>query len=206
MQDLIIKPTSKSPDKVNELHKFILIGKEMLKAHKAKIKAIEKIKSAKAAREAALVDTQDIADILLDAEVKLGKILEAIKLKPTETSRRGRFGGSEKTLPADITHKDSHYAQEMARHEDVVEKVKEIAREEGKIPTRADVMSYIHTTPLKTSAPSLAQIHKHDFDIGYELLKDAIISIRRSKWVGLSKEEVLNGLEILKTITEGQNV
>lgn len=207
MQDLIVKPTSQVPDKVDELHQFILIGKEMLKAHKAKIRAIEKIKSAKAAREAALADTQDIADILLDAEVKLGKILERIKVKPkSDSSGKGTFGGSEKTLPDGIDKKDSHYAQEMARHEDVVEKVKEIAREEGKIPTRADVMAYIHTAPPKTSAPSLAEIHKHDFDIGYELLKDVIISIRRTNWVGLSKEEILDKLEILKTITGGQNV
>jgi len=45
---------------------------------------------------------------LLDAEVKLGEILEKMEVKPKpDSSNRGTFGGSEKTLPPDISKKQS---------------------------------------------------------------------------------------------------
>jgi len=42
-------------------------------------------------------------------EVKLGEMLEAIPNKPATSAKGGR------SLPKDITHKQSHYAQELAR-------------------------------------------------------------------------------------------
>lgn len=66
------------PATIDGLNQFIIIGKERLNAQKAKIRAIEKASMAIEAKEAALEDAQDMADILLDAEVRLGEILEAI--------------------------------------------------------------------------------------------------------------------------------
>jgi len=117
MHDLI-KSTEHLLTTFEDLQKFILIGKEALKAQKAKIRAIEKAEMAATALEAARQDTQDIADILLDAEVKLGEMLEKIdksasQLKgPQSGSQRGT---AEKSLPSGITKKQSHEAQEIAR-------------------------------------------------------------------------------------------
>ena len=67
--------------------------------------------SAYAAKEAALSDAQDLGEVLLDAEVKLGEI----ERKPIpDGSSKGTFGGSEKTLPPTITKKESHQAQTIA--------------------------------------------------------------------------------------------
>lgn len=63
------------------------------------------------ARQAALSDTQDIADILLDAEVKLGEMLEKIPKKESYTG----FQKRKAVVPKDITYKQSHYAQELAK-------------------------------------------------------------------------------------------
>ena len=107
----------KLPVTTEELHQFVLIGKEQLNAHKAKIRAIEKISSAYAAKDAALSDAQDLADVLLDAEGKLGQMLTVIEPKPViESSEDGTINkaplrGREKTLPTGITKKDSHFAQ-----------------------------------------------------------------------------------------------
>lgn len=60
---------------MEQLHKFILIRKEKLKAHKTKIRAIEKVNESYAAKKAALQDAQDMAEALLEAEAKLGEIL-----------------------------------------------------------------------------------------------------------------------------------
>jgi hypothetical protein len=45
------------------------------------------------------------------------------KAKP-DGSRKGTFGGSEKTLPPGIDKKESHKVQEIYRHPEVVEKCK----------------------------------------------------------------------------------
>lgn len=52
-------------------------------------------------------DTQDIADILLDAEVKLGEMLEKANLAGGSQKRTtgGKFDGAESTLPSGITKK-----------------------------------------------------------------------------------------------------
>jgi hypothetical protein len=67
----IRKVISGLPATVEGIHQFILIGKERLNAHKAKIRAIDKVGMSKAAKEAATQDAQDAAENLLYAEVKI---------------------------------------------------------------------------------------------------------------------------------------
>jgi|GEM_PF-4134730 len=131
------------PTTVEELNTFILIGKQKLIAHKAKIRAIEQTRMAIAAQEAALADTQDMADILLDAEVKMGEILGAIPDKFTSSQAGTR------SLPPDVTRKQSHQAQTLARNKEIVEKAKAEARESGEIVTASKVYQIIKDKPEK---------------------------------------------------------
>jgi hypothetical protein len=148
---------SQLPATVDALNQFILIGKERLVAQKAKIRAIEKANFAVAAKEAALSDAQDMADILLDAEVKLGEILAPLS-DPT-ASRDGR-----RQLPPEITHKQSHQAQTLAHNQEIVEQAKAEARETGEIPTASKVYTLIKdkTKPkaVKTDSDILCQLKK----------------------------------------------
>ncbi len=73
-----------------------------------------------AAKEAALTDAQGLADVLLDAESKLGGMLSE---KPLAERRASSARGT-CTLPPDIDKKQSHYAQTLARNPEVVEEVK----------------------------------------------------------------------------------
>lgn len=66
------------PSKPEGLHKFIVVGKEVLKAHKAKIRALERINESYTVKRVALKDAQYIADALLEAEKKFGEILARI--------------------------------------------------------------------------------------------------------------------------------
>lgn len=140
MNDLTVTTQAQLPTTAENLSLFIIIGKERLIAQKAKIRAIEKANMAVAAKEAALSDAQDMADILLDAEVKLGEILEPLA-DPT-ASREGR-----RQLPPDITHKQSHQAQTLSKNRDIVEQAKSEAREAGEIPTASRVYSIIKDKP-----------------------------------------------------------
>jgi len=68
-------------------------------------------------------DTQDIADILLDAEVKLGEMLEKLEKPKFDKQLNGSQRGTTGTLPSGVTKKQSHEAQEIARHPEAVEEV-----------------------------------------------------------------------------------
>jgi len=138
MNDLATSERGQLPATLNALNQFIIIGKERLNAQKAKIRAIEKTNMAVEAKEAALSDAQDMADILLDAEVKLGEILEN---RPEEI--RSSQGGTSKPLPPDISKRASHQAQTLSQHRDVIEQVKAEARESGEIPTANHVYKLI---------------------------------------------------------------
>lgn len=137
----IEKSKSYLPATIEGLNTFILIGKEKLNAHKAKIRAIDKTGMAVQAREAALEDAQDMADILLDAEMKMGEILEAIPDKEASSAKGTR------TLPDNVTKKQSHQAQTLSQHRDIVEKVKAEARDNGEIPTANRVYKIIKDKP-----------------------------------------------------------
>jgi len=148
MELAITKSGNYLPATLEELNTFILIGKQKLIAQKAKIKAIEQANLAVEAKEAALSDAQDMAEILLDAEVRIGEILEKMEVKPKpDGSSRGTFGGSEKTLPPDISKKQSHQAQTLSRNKNVVEQAKAEARENGEIATATRVYHLIKDTP-----------------------------------------------------------
>jgi len=145
MENAITKSGNNLPATLEELNTFILIGKQRLIAQKAKIRAIEQARMAVAAHEAALSDAQDMADILLDAEVRLGEILEAI---PSNIDSSG-YGRIEKrpSLPPDITHKQSHQAQTLSKHPEIVEQAKAEARENGEIATATRVYHLIKDSP-----------------------------------------------------------
>jgi len=88
-----------------------------------------------AAKRAALQDAQDVAALVLDAEMKLGEMRADITGGKPSGSPRGSQGGTSKPLPPDITKKESHQAQTLVRHRDIVDEVKEKARREDRIPT-----------------------------------------------------------------------
>jgi len=190
------------PVTTEDLQRFILIGKESLKAQKAKIRAIEKANMALAAKEAALQDTQDIADILLDAEVKLGEMLDDIdksasQLKGQDFHRGSQGGTAVKTLPEGITKQQSHEAQELFRHGWAVAKAKEEARKEGRIATSRDVLGKIRGS--KPPKPK-EDIVSDEFKAAYELLLIEIKNAKALKWRTTSKRVALKYVGILKDV------
>jgi len=185
------------PTTAEDLQKFILIGKESLKAQKAKIRAIEKANMALAAKEAALLDTQDIADILLDAEVKLGEMLEAIEPKYVGSIPGTHVPKQEKTLPSGITKKQSHEAQELARNPEAVAEAKEEARKKGKVATSSDVIAKIRK---KKPPKPKEEIISEEFKEAYEHLLREIKNAKALKWRTTSKRTALKHVGILKDI------
>jgi len=136
MNDLATFKTGQLPATIEGLSNFILIGKEKIKVHQAKIRAINAVGMAASARKAALEDAQDVASVVIYAEARLGELLRDTERKPiADGSSRGTFGGSAKTLPPGISKQFSHQAQTIAANPDKVERILAEAKEADKIPT-----------------------------------------------------------------------
>ena len=93
------------PAKPEDLQRWILIGQAKLKAQIIAIKAITKLEESFAAKEAALADTQDLAEELLYAEARLGEMVAEIPEKKASS------GAGTCSLPDGMDKKQSHYAQ-----------------------------------------------------------------------------------------------
>ncbi|MCK4259879.1 MAG: site-specific DNA-methyltransferase [Halanaerobiales bacterium] len=129
------------PANIEDLSEFVIIGKAVLSAHKLKIATIKKIDKANEAYQAALLDGQNIAEIVIDAEARMGAILNSIpKKKKTE---QGSGAGTLLSLPEGIDKKQSHYAQEMFKHPDIVEEAKKEAKDNGELITQLIVINKI---------------------------------------------------------------
>jgi len=135
------------PATIEDAHYELLVGKEVLRAKQAELRAIDKVPEAKAAKVSALQTAQHFANYLLDVEVVFGELLAAVKPKYENVgSQEGTYitkwkGGKQKvtSLPANITKKESHQAQTLARHSAVVEMVKTRAVVKGELPTAKEV-------------------------------------------------------------------
>lgn len=145
----LVKPKANLPSKVEDLHKFIVIGEEVIRAHKAQLNAIKKADVAKDYYEIKLQDGQKAGELVLDAKVKLGEILEGIKPKYVGSTEGTHVPKQIKTLPENITKKQSHQLQEIARNPDVVEEIKEEARKNDDVPTSAMALKKIHKKKIE---------------------------------------------------------
>jgi len=142
----IEKRLSNLPAKAEDIAEFVLVGKKALVAQKAKLEAIVALEKGFAAKEAALSDTQDLAEVLLYAEAKLGEILT----KNPPGLLRGNSGRiAQKPLPENINKKQSHHAQQLNKNKVVIAQVVAKAREQGEVPVRQQVLREIRLAQPK---------------------------------------------------------
>lgn len=152
MRDLTITQNN-LPNNLEDLSKFVLVGREKLVSVRASIRAIEKLEVAEEVREQKKEEAQMLGEALLDAETRIGELLQHI---PKAQGKRN-----------DVTL--SHQCEEVKKHEtkqdviarlgfnkdqasrfeilasnkDIVEQVKAEARENEDIPTRSRVLQLV---------------------------------------------------------------
>ena len=142
------------PDNITDLSKFVLVGREKLNAVRAEIRAINKVGLAQEVYQQKLSEAQDIADAVLDAEVRMGQLTAMI---PKASHDRGNqyTGGKvttvehsqkpkeEQLTDIGLTRQQANRFETLAKHPEAVEQAKAKAREEGTIVTRQDVFQEI---------------------------------------------------------------
>lgn len=150
---------SNLPSTLEDLTKFVLVGREKLTSVRAEIRAIDKLNLAQEVRDQKKEECSMLSEALLDAEVKLGDLLRAI---PKDTSFKGNQHKVVNSQQCEVTKNHTYENNPKPKHEivrelgfskdqanrfetlaenkDLVEQVKAEARENDDIPTRSRVL------------------------------------------------------------------
>ena len=147
----VVITSNNLPATLPELSKFVLVGREKLVAVRAEIRAIDKVGLAKEVREQKLAEAQDIADAVLDAEVRIGELVAQVpKATPNNNPYHENRTNAKLVKPkkqvlkeAGIKKDTAHRFEQLAKHPEAVEKVKAEAREHDDIVSRSAVFKKI---------------------------------------------------------------
>lgn len=149
---------SNLPANIEELSKFVLVGREKLVAVRAEIRAIDKVGLAQEVRAQKLAEAQDISEAVLDAEVRIGELTSKM---PKAT--RGTGGNRYQSAPVRENNTDVIFSkpkseaiqdsgftpmqisrfQTLAAHPDIVAEAKAEAREKDEIVSRTSVLDKV---------------------------------------------------------------
>lgn len=149
----LTKHNSTLPVKLEELAQFVLFGREKLTAVRALIRAMDKLEVAAEVRQQKIGEAQDLADALLDAEVRIGELFKAMpkatgshweEKRENKSSTAATFTSKEQA--AQQLGLDKHYVsrcQQLADNQDIVQQVKAEARDNDDIVNRSMALTAI---------------------------------------------------------------
>lgn len=207
MNEVTTYQSQQLPDTLADLSKFVLIGREKLNAVRAEIRAIEKVGLAKEVHEQKLHEAQEIAEAVLDAEVRIGELTSAMQsaqgtrtdVKPrdnavtklkTEELRMSGFSGSDEAI-----RKQSSRFEKLARHPEIVEEAKREARAKGEVISRSQVLSAINANapkPPKKKDPVIEATLRHEeFE---EQKKSGVVSLTDARHDEMDKNILARSL------------
>lgn len=142
---------SELPATIDDLSKFVLIGRDKLQAVRAEIAAIKKVGLASEVLEQKRAEAQEIAELVTLSEMRMGEMLSEIpKATPNNNPFHENQDGLKLVKPkgetlADmgITRNAASEYQQMAAHPEIVEQAIAEARENDDIVSRASVLRKI---------------------------------------------------------------
>lgn len=94
------------PDNIEDLSKFVLIGRDKLQAVRAEISAIKKLGLAKEVYEQKKSEAQEIAETVTLAEMRTGELLKAIPKSTTNNPQGKNQYRGQKDIGVDLTKKE----------------------------------------------------------------------------------------------------
>ena len=157
----VITTSEQLPSTISELTKFALVGRDKLKAVKAEIHAIDKLQLAQEVKEQKLREGQEIAEVVTDAECKIGELIREIpKATPNNNPFHEISPHVDLVKPKSavlkengISQRQAEHFQMMARHPESVARAKERAREKGEVLSRSAVLDQITRDTFKAKKP-----------------------------------------------------
>lgn len=173
----ITTTTQQLPDTLEDLSRFVLIGREKLNSVRAEIRAINKIGLAKEVHEQKLAEAQEIAEAVLDAEVKIGELTKRMeKATPNNNPYHEIDSAVELVKPKaaaleqiGISQRTAERFEQLANNPEYVEQAKAEARENNRIVTRQNVLDKI--APVKSRTQSMKEFKQKARDEHEEFRK-----------------------------------
>ena len=145
------------PSNIEDLSKFVLVGREQLVAVRAAIRAIDKVGVAQEVRKQKLKEGQEIGEAVLDAEVRIGELMREVPKAKNQYESALATDGQSKTKTEAVAkmmgmdaatdkNKVEHMIKRfetLAAHPEIVAQAKAEARENDTIVTRSDVLDKV---------------------------------------------------------------
>ena len=136
------------PGTLEDLSKFVLVGREQLVAVRAAIRAIDKVGVAQEVRKQKLKEGQEIAEAVLDAEVRIGELMREVPKQNTHNRAAVRPNTDVKSKTEVIsdmgfTPMQVSRFETLAAHPEAVERAKAEARENQEMVTRSSVLEKV---------------------------------------------------------------
>lgn len=140
------------PANLEDLSRFVLIGREQLVAVRAAIRAIDKVGVAQEVRKQKLKEAQEISEAVLDAEVRIGELMRDVP-KASGGDRRSENFKNDTAVhfetkqsiveKAGFTPKQVQRFETLAAHPEIVAQAKAEARENDDIVSRSLVLNMV---------------------------------------------------------------
>lgn len=166
MDEIAVRPEYELPVNIEDLSKFVLVGREKLVAVRAEIRAIDKVGLAKEVRKQKLQEAQSISEAVLDAEMRIGQLMKDVPKAQGFASIIRPTGGSNTKKQviedAGFTKTQVQRFEALADNPEVVEQVKAEARENDDIVSRSSVLKKIKEKKRKSDLERQVQeIEEH---------------------------------------------
>lgn len=149
----IVTTSNNLPANIEDLSKFVLIGREKLVAVRAEIRAIQKVGLAQEVRDQKLREAQDISEAVLDAEVRIGELMAKVPKTSGGDRRSADFknniGDTFEKTKTDIIRESGFTPMQVSRfetlaaHPEIVAQAKAEARENDDIVSRSLVLNMV---------------------------------------------------------------
>ena len=143
----IVTNTANLPANLEDLSRFVLVGREKLTAVRAEIRAIKKVGLAREVAEQKRQEAQQLAEAVIDAEVRIGEVMREIPTAQgarTDTELRSPGGTKyEQLSEMGFAKTTANSFEQMSKHPEAVAAAKAEARESEEIVTRSAVLDKI---------------------------------------------------------------
>lgn len=150
------------PATIDDLAKFVLIGRDRMAAVRAEMRAINRLELAQEVREQKLAEAQDIAEVVLDAEVKLGQLIAAMpkaKNQYESAIHNGVDSTKEQSLKSiGFNQEQARRLETLAKHPEIVAQAKVETREQNDIVSRSFVLEKIKAKEREQKQAEVAQV------------------------------------------------
>ena len=154
------------PSSLLDLTQFVLVGRDKLNMVRAGIRAMDKLDVAEGVRKQKKEEAQMLAEALLDAEVRIGEILEKMP-KASGGDRKSENFKSNSTVTFETKEqaiKEMKFDkmqvsrfQTLAQNKDLVEQIKQDARDTDDLPTRTSVLQAVRIRDLENNREQVRQ-------------------------------------------------